>query len=113
MKVGDEIEAKIIGFENNKITLSIKALQEPPVVEASEEAAEGASEKSGSSRAASFADRAGRADANRGPKKGGKPRRENSDEPHELITNTSSGATFADIFKDFDMDKFGGEEESK
>ena len=33
LKVGDEVQAKIITFEKNKITLSIKALIEAPVVE--------------------------------------------------------------------------------
>ncbi len=111
LNVGDEIEAKIIGFENNKITLSIKALQEAPVVE---EVKESSSEKSGMSKSESFANRASRADASRGDRKGGKSaRRENSDEPREWVTSASSGATFADIFKDFDMDKFDSEEESK
>jgi predicted RNA-binding protein with RPS1 domain len=32
LKPGQEVEAKIIGFENNKITLSIKQLLPPPEV---------------------------------------------------------------------------------
>ncbi|MFI3229638.1 MAG: 4-hydroxy-3-methylbut-2-enyl diphosphate reductase [Bacillota bacterium] len=111
LKVGDEIEAKIIGFENNKITLSIKALQEAPVVEATEEGAEGAPSKRPSN-SEKFASRAEGAEA-RKDKKDRKQSRRDNDEPREWVSSDSSGATFADIFKGIDMDTFTSEEESK
>ncbi len=40
LKIGDEIEARIIGFEDNRITLSIKDLLPEPVVVAEEPAVE-------------------------------------------------------------------------
>jgi (E)-4-hydroxy-3-methyl-but-2-enyl pyrophosphate reductase len=92
LKEGDEIEAKIIGFEDNKITLSIKELlpEEEPVAEAvQEEAIE---------------------EAETGKKgKGGKekPRKKEAEEniPREYVSQ-SNGATFADVFKDLNLADF-------
>lgn len=108
LKVGDEVEAKIIGFENNKITLSIKQLLPPPEVEE----VEAAVETDKPSRTGRFNKRLEGADAPK-DKKDRKPRRdkEESDEPREWVSSTSGGATFADLFKDFDFNNFEGKDE--
>ena len=45
---GDEIEVKLIGFDRGKMKLSVKALQEKKVEEASDEASDEAEEASDS-----------------------------------------------------------------
>ena len=57
LKVGDEVEAKIINFEKDKITLSIKACQEPEVQEVAEKEESDAPAQT-SSRIAKFHNRA-------------------------------------------------------
>lgn len=110
LKVGDEVEAKIVSFEKNKITLSIKALIDPPTAEEpAEEVLEG-EEVNKQSRVARFNKRATQADDRRSERK---PRREakvEDDEPHEYISATT-GATMADLFKGIDLDKFKDTEE--
>lgn len=112
LKIGDEVEAKIVSFEKNKITLSIKALIDPPTVEApAEESIEG-EDVNKQSRVARFNKRATQADDKRSERK---PRREakvEDDEPHEYITATT-GATMADLFKGIDLDKFKDTEEGE
>ena len=109
LKVGDEVEAKIISFEKNKITLSIKALQDAPVAEAV--ADEEGEEKP--SRTARFNKRAAAADDSFKEKKERRSRQAaEDDEPHEYVTSTSVGATMADLFKSIDLKKFDkGDEE--
>lgn len=104
LKVGDEVEAKIISFEKNKITLSIKALQDAPVAEAATD--EESEEKP--SRTARFNKRAAGADDSFKEKKERRARQANADddEPHEYVTSTSVGATMADLFKSIDLKKF-------
>lgn len=104
LKVGDEVEAKIISFEKNKITLSIKALQDAPVAEAASD--EEGEEKP--SRTARFNKRAAGADDSFKEKKERRSRQANADddEPHEYVTSTSVGATMADLFKSIDLKKF-------
>lgn len=103
LKVGDEVEAKIINFENSKITLSIKAVQEPEIQE-TEEKTETAT-AGGSSRIDSFNKRAQAADDS------AKERRRRRDdradnEPHEYVSSSSVGATMADLFKGIDLTNF-------
>lgn len=102
LKVGDEIDAKIIGFENNKITLSMKALIDPPVAE---ESVDDADEKP--SRLQKFNARAEAAEGKE-LRKERKSRKERSgdDELREYVSKSSGGATFADLFKNIDMNKF-------
>ena len=96
IKVGDIVSAKIMNFDNNKITLSMKTLEEPPAVAEVQEEAEDAGNKRGGKK-----------------EKGKKSDKEGSDEPRELISG-KSGATMADLFKDVDFAKFdGGGEEKK
>ena len=100
LKIGDEVEAKIISFEKNKITLSIKALIEAPVVE---EVATEEGKEDKSSRTDRFNKRAAKAE-DKGEKKAKKEKVED-DEPHEYVSSTT-GATMADLFKGLDLAKF-------
>lgn len=112
LKVGDEVEAKIVSFEKNKITLSIKALIDPPTVEApAEEAVEG-EDVNKPSRVARFNKRATQADDKRSERKPRRESRVEDDEPHEYISATT-GATMADLFKGIDLDKFKDTEEGE
>ncbi len=103
LKVGDEIEAKIIGFENNKITLSMKALIDPPAADTAE-SGEGSEEKS--SRVAKFNKRAEGAEPKEKKEKRARRDKEDDGEPREWVSSTSGGATFADLFKNLDMKQF-------
>ena len=105
LKVGDEVQAKIITFEKNKITLSIKALIEAPVVE--EVVAEENKEEK-ASRTDRFNKRAAKAE-DKGEKKARKEKVED-DEPHEYVSSTN-GATMADLFKGLDLTKFADDAE--
>ena len=107
LKIGDEVEAKIISFEKNKITLSIKALIEAPVAEevAVEETE---SEEKTNSRTARFNKRAAKAE-DKGDRKAKKAPVED-DEPHEYVSSTT-GATMADLFKGLDLAKFANDED--
>lgn len=106
LKVGDEVEAKIISFEKNKITLSIKALIEAPVAE--EVVAEEVESEEKPSRSAKFNKRAAMADEKKGERKA--KRVVEDDEPHEYVSSTT-GATMADLFKGLDLAKFASDED--
>ncbi len=106
LKIGDEVEAKIISFEKNKITLSIKALIEAPVVEeVATEEVEG--EEKTASRTARFNKRAAKAEDKENKKVAKKVE---DDEPHEYVSSTT-GATMADLFKGLDLAKFTSDED--
>lgn len=106
LKVGDEVDAKIIKFENNRITLSIKeTLPEPEVVE-TEEAPEG---EEGAKPARRYSKRfdaeAGEeAKKYREAKKEKKERAKKADdgEPHEWHSDDGV-ATIGDLFKDLNI----------
>ena len=104
---GQEVEAKIISFEGNKITLSIKALlPEPEVKEEvkAEEGAEGeeAKKPARASRTKKFEERAeGAAKKPRAKKE----KEEKSEEPTEFISGNSSTTAFADLLKNFPKDE--------
>jgi len=96
LKEGDEIEAKIIGFEDNKITLSIKELL--PEEEVAEAEAETVQEDTQS---AEVVTKKGR------PTKGKGSKKDNAQEeiPRQYVSQ-SNGATFADVFKDLNLADF-------
>ncbi len=101
LKVGDEVEAKIISFEDNRITLSIKDLL--PAPEAGEEAAaesESGEEKSArrASRMKKFAEKVEAGEE----RKERRPRKETSNEPKEWVSGSST-ATLGDLFKGLDL----------
>ena len=111
LKVGDEVEAKIISFDDTKITLSMKALIEAPAVEEVQEEAAPAEGEEKASRTAKFNKRAAQATEAGKEKKERKGKRvEDDDEPHEYISSSSMGAKFAALFKDVDLNKFDNNE---
>lgn len=115
LKVGDEVEAKIINFENNKITLSIKAVLDPEAAADSDVKEEGTETTSGSnSRIASFNKRAQGADESVKERRRRRDDR-SDDEPHEYVSSSSVGATMADLFKNIDLTNFpaSNDEEDK
>ena len=108
LKVGDEVEAKIINFEKDKITLSIKACQEPEVQEVAEKEESDASAQT-SSRIAKFHNRAQGAEDQ--PKRRRRDE-ERDNEVHEYYSSGSTGATFADLFKNIDLSNFPASDDS-
>ena len=107
LQEGQEVEAKIISFEDNKITLSIKALlPEPEVKEEakSEEGAEGEAKKPArASRTKKFEERAEGAQAKKPRAK--KEKEEKPEEPTEFISGNSSTTAFADLLKNYPKDE--------
>ena len=101
-KVGDEVEAKIISFEDNRITLSVKELLPEPEANAASEAAESESGEERSARRASRMKKfAEKLDASE-ERKERRPRKESSNEPKEWVSGSSS-ATFGDLIKNLDL----------
>ena len=113
LKEGQEVEAKIIGFEGNRITLSIKELTPEPVVE------ESVVESVDDSNDNSTKENKPKRQTNRtrkieyDPDKVEERKRSNksndrsksnssSDEPHEWVSD-SGVATLADLLKGFDL----------
>lgn len=108
LKVGDEVEAKIINFEKDKITLSIKACQEPEAQEVAEKEESDAPAQT-SSRIAKFHNRAQGAEDQ--PKRRRRDE-ERDNEVHEYYSSGSTGATFADLFKNIDLSNFPASDDS-
>lgn len=108
LKVGDEVEAKIINFEKDKITLSIKACQEPEVQEVAVKEESDAPAQT-SSRIAKFHNRAQGAEDQ--PKRRRRDE-ERDNEVHEYYSSGSTGATFADLFKNIDLSNFPASDDS-
>lgn len=108
LKVGDEVEAKIINFDKDKITLSIKACQEPEVQEVAEKEESDAPAQT-SSRIAKFHNRAQGAEDQ--PKRRRRDE-ERDNEVHEYYSSGSTGATFADLFKNIDLSNFPASDDS-
>ena len=100
LKVGEEVEAKIIGFDDNRITLSIKELlPEPEVKEEAPAAEEEAAEKKpAKSRSKKFEERAEGATA----KKPRAKKEEKEEEPKQWVSGSSS-ASFGDLLKGLDL----------
>ena len=102
LKVGEEVEAKIIGFEDNRITLSIKELLPAPEASEAVEAAEGETGEEKTARRASrmkkFAEKLDASEERRERR----PRKEASNEPKEWVSGSSS-ATLGDLFKNLNL----------
>ena len=105
LKAGEEIEAKIIGFEDNRITLSIKELlPAPEVVEeapAAESDAEATEQPKKSSRVKKFEDKVAEGEEKR--ERRTRKAAEATTEPKEFISGSSS-ATLGDLFKGLKLD---------
>ena len=106
LKVGEEIEAKIIGFEDNRITLSIKELlPAPEVVEeapATEGDAEATEKPKKSTRIKKFEDKVAEGEEKR-ERRSRKAAAEATAEPKEFISGSSS-ASLGDLFKGLKLD---------
>lgn len=111
LKVGDEVEAKIIGFEDNRITLSIKELLPEPEEEAAEAADSAEAEVSEKPKRAPRAKKImdySEAQAKSEENKQRKAKKDASNEPKEYISGTGF-ATLGDIFGSLDL-KFDDED---
>ncbi|MDE6059866.1 MAG: S1 RNA-binding domain-containing protein [Clostridia bacterium] len=109
LTVGQEVEAKIIGFEDTRITLSIKELLPTPeetTVEVEAEATEEEKASKRNSRMKKFEQKVadGEGKKNRAPKK------EASNEPKEWLSGSSS-ASLSDLFKGLNLDFANKDEE--
>lgn len=104
LTVGQEVEAKIIGFDDNRITLSIKELLPAPeeVAHVEEEPQEATDEEKAakrSSRVKKFEQKVADGE-NKRERRGAK--KEASNEPKEWVSGTSS-ATLGDLFKNLNL----------
>ena len=103
-KVGDEVTAKIIKFDDNKITLSVKALEaekpEAEDVEITEEEYQEAKEKRASKNASKF----DRSATHAAPKKKKAAREEGEAESTSWKAGDSTNATLGDLFKGLNFD---------
>lgn len=110
LTVGQEVEAKIIGFEDTRITLSIKELLPAPEeasVAIEGEATEEEKANKRSSRMKKFEQKV--AD---GEGKKRAPKKESSNEPKEWVSGSGS-ASLGELFKGLNLDLGDGEEEPK
>ena len=103
LTVGQEVEAKIIGFDDNRITLSIKELlpapEETQVQEGQEEATDEEKAAKRSSRVKKFEQKVADGESKR-ERRGAK--KESSNEPKEWVSGSSS-ATLGDLFKNLTL----------
>lgn len=103
LTVGQEVEAKIIGFDDNRITLSIKELlpapEETQTTEANEEATDEEKAAKRSSRVKKFEQKVADGE-NKRERRGAK--KESSNEPKEWVSG-SSNATLGDLFKNLNL----------
>lgn len=112
LKIGDEIEAKIIGFEDNRITLSIKELLPLPVVEAEpvEEEVESSDKPKRvikGKKMPEYSEVKAKTEENRASRRTFK--REETNEPHSWQSDTGA-ATIGDLFGDLKNFKFDEDE---
>ena len=101
-KEGQEIEAKVIKFEGNKITLSIKALLDPPApkeVEITSEDIKENNEKRAKANAKKFENAVTQAKKPKAKKAAATPVQEET----KSWTSESTGATMADLFKGLNL----------
>ena len=99
LKEGDEVEVKVMNYDGDRITLSIKELLPEVPAEAPVEGEDGAAATEKPSRSAAFNKRL--EGQEKGEKKEKKPRRakeEDDGEPREYVS-TGSGVTLGDLFK--------------
>lgn len=104
LTVGQEVEAKIIGFDDNRITLSIKELLPAPeetTAQADDQAEATDEEKAAkrSSRVKKFEQKIADGE-NKRERRGAK--KESSNEPKEWVSGSSS-ATLGDLFKNLNL----------
>lgn len=103
LTVGQEVEAKIIGFDDNRITLSIKELlpapEETQAADGQEDATDEEKAAKRSSRVKKFEQKLADGE-NKRERRGAK--KESSNEPKEWVSGSSS-ATLGDLFKNLNL----------
>lgn len=102
LKVGQEVDAKIIGFEDNRITLSIKELLPAPEAGAVSEAGDA---EEGEEKAVKRASRVKKFEqklADSEERRERRPKKESSNEPKEWVSG-SGAATLGDLFKNLNL----------
>ncbi len=103
LTVGQEVEAKIIGFDGNRITLSIKELlpapEETQAADGQEDATDEEKAAKRSSRVKKFEQKLADGE-NKRERRGAK--KESSNEPKEWVSGSSS-ATLGDLFKNLNL----------
>jgi len=102
LKEGDEVEVKVMKYEDDRITLSMKELIAPPVVE------ETVTEDDNVERPARNGNRRSEEKGDRKAKKPRHVKEEGDDEPREYVSG-GSGVTLGDLFKGINL----GESEDK
>lgn len=102
LKVGQEVDAKIIGFEDNRITLSIKDLLPVPEAGAVGEAADAAEGEEKAVKRASRVKKFEQKLADSEERRERRPRKESSNEPKEWVSG-SGAATLGDLFKNLNL----------
>ncbi len=107
LKEGDEVDVKIVNFDDDKITLSIKALLPEPVEASEPVSVDADAEGKKSARPSRLKSFNSRLDSAEKPEPRERRRRdnreENSDEPREYVSS-SVGVTFGDLFKNIKID---------
>ena len=101
LKVGDEVEAKIIKIDDKKITLSIKDLLPEPEVVAPVEGEENVEEKPARKPREKKAKVEGEA-TERKPAR--KAKKEDDGQPHEWVDQNASATTLGDLFAGINFD---------
>ncbi len=113
LTVGQEVDAKIIGFDDNRITLSIKELlpapEETATTEGQEEATDEEKAAKRSSRVKKFEQKVADGESKR-ERRGTK--KESSNEPKEWVSGSSS-ATLGDLFKNLNLNLADEAEEAE
>lgn len=102
LKVGQEVEAKIISFDDNRITLSIKEVTPAPEQTESAEEHEATEEEKAARRSERAKKFEKRAEGGEG-KKERKPKKESSNEPKEWVSGSGS-ASLGDLIQGLDID---------
>lgn len=98
LKEGDEVQVKVIGYDNDKITLSIKELL--PELPHEEIVIEESKEEKPSNRTANFNKRLeGQEKGEKKERRTRKFRDDDSGEPREYVSSSGSGVTLGDLFK--------------
>lgn len=103
LTVGQEVEAKIIGFDDNRITLSIKELLPAPEETTAPQEVEATDEEKAakrSSRVKNFEKKVADGESKRERRSS---KKESSNEPKEWVSGSSS-ATLGDLFKNLNLE---------
>lgn len=109
LTVGQEVEAKIIGFEDTRITLSIKDLLPTPEESAIAIEGEATEEEKASKRSSRMKKFEQKVADGEGKKRA--PKKETSNEPKEWVSGSGS-ASLGELFKDLNLDLADEVEES-